>query len=182
MRREELGVAASGGAMTTGRGLGRVATLAFACAVALLATTQGCVGPANEGEPLVVGDLEEFAAQVQPALAERCATAACHGRVERPLRLFARGHHRADPDRVYLDEPLDAVELAHNAAAVAAMAHGLGPGQSPIILKPLAESEGGSWHGGGDVFLSLEDGACRSLVGWLVASEGARDPQEGTAP
>lgn len=146
---------------------------ALACAATLLA---GCLAPVGEGEPLQVGSVEVFAAEVQPVLAERCATGGCHGRPDRMLALYAPGQHRADPDRVYLDEPLTTEELWANAERLAAFAHGRDGVDSLALRKPLAIEAGGCFHEGGDVFRTRTDPGYRSIERWL-STRGA--PAEG---
>lgn len=126
----------------------------------------GC-GPAPSAIDLPVGDQAFFAARVDPHLEVRCASAGCHGRPERPLSLYARGQQRADPSRVFLDEPLSEGELRENARRVAAFALGRAARDSLVVQKPLAIAAGGVAHGGGDVFVDASDEGCRALVSWL---------------
>lgn len=126
----------------------------------------GC-GPAPATMDLPVGDDAFFRERVSPHLESRCASAGCHGRPERPLSLYARGQHRADPSRAFLDEPLSDEELTENARRVAAFALGRSARDSLAVQKPLAIAAGGVAHGGGDVFLDASDEGCRALIAWL---------------
>ncbi len=143
-----------------------------------LALLSACTGPEAGGEPLGVGPMEVFAAEVEPVLEERCASGGCHGRAERPLCLYAPGQHRADPARLYLDEPLTDAEVEHNARRLAAFAHGVSGADSLALRKPLAREEGGCWHGGGDVFSSETDPGYRIVERWLATR--APTPDGGT--
>lgn len=145
-------------------------------AAAILAA--GC-GPARATVPLEVGDLAFFAARVEPHLEERCGSAGCHGRDDRPFSMFAPGQHRADPARRWLDEPLTPGELEENARRVAAFALEDDPFETLIVQKPLSVVDGGRWHGGGDVFVARNDEGCRALVAWL---DGRARPLDGGAP
>lgn len=139
---------------------------------AALVWVAACAGPGVGSEPLEVGAMERFTAEVEPVLEERCASGGCHGRVERPLSLYAPGQLRADRERLYLDEPLTAEELAHNARRLAAFAHGVEAAGSLALRKPLAQEEGGCWHGGGDVFADDTDPGYRAIAGWLATRRG----------
>ncbi|MCC6876171.1 MAG: hypothetical protein IT378_17820 [Sandaracinaceae bacterium] len=120
-----------------------------------------------------LASLEVYERSVQPHVAERCGSGGCHGREERPLALYTPGAYRADPARVFLDEPLTAWELRENARRLSAMALGVRAERSVVVLKPLALEAGGLWHGGGDVFTELDDPACRVLSAWLDARTSA---------
>lgn len=129
-----------------------------------------CAGPGVERETFRVGALAAFESEVEPHLEARCASAGCHGRDERPLRLYARGEHRIDPARRWLDEPLDATELEANALAVAGFAQGPTVEDALVLRKPLAQRAGGCWHGGGDVFADTSDVAYRALADWIASA------------
>ncbi len=135
----------------------------------LLAATSGCVelGPA---QPLRIGDFEEFRVSVQPVLAAECASASCHGRVARPLALYAPGALRMDPAATFRDESVTEPELRANMRRLAAMAAEGDPAQSAVLLKPLTEAAGGHAHGGGDVFSSPGDPGYVLLLDWLEAA------------
>ena len=137
-------------------------------AVALAALLAGCEGPRPGGAALQLGSLEEFRLDVEPRLELRCAQGGCHGRPDRPLSLYAPGQYRRDPARTHLDEALDPVELERNAQAIAAL--GLSAASlaaSPLFTKPLALSDGGVWHGGGDVFVDRSDPMYEALLRWV---------------
>jgi len=136
-------------------------------------------GPTPRSVPLEVGDLGFFALRVQPHLAERCGSAGCHGRPDRPFAIYAPGQHRSDPDRAWLDEPLTFEELEENARRTAAFGIGDDPFATLIVRKPLSVDDGGLWHGGGTVFGARNDEDCRALTAWL---SGRASPLDGGAP
>jgi len=140
------------------------ALLPVTCALALT----GCVGPVGDGEPLEVGSIEMYAAEIQPIVTERCASGGCHGRPDRLLALYAPGQHRMDPARTYYDEPLSDEELWVNAERLAAFAHGEDAPASLTLRKPLAEEAGGCFHEGGDVFRTTTDPGYRLMERWLA--------------
>lgn len=151
------------------------------CQVAALALAfvAACTGPTPRHDPLLVGELEQFAGEVEPVLESRCASGGCHGREERPLALYAPGQYRQDPSRTYLDEPLTPAELSSNAQRLAAFAHGVAAADALAVRKPLAIDSGGCWHGGGDVFRDTTDPGYRAIARWL-ALRGA--PLDGGTP
>lgn len=127
----------------------------------------GCVGPVGDVEELELASLEIFADEVEADLELRCASGGCHGNADRPLSLYAPGAYRADTTRTFLDEPLSAWEVRQNARRVSAFAHGHGAWDSLVVQKPLSESAGGVWHGGGEIYAEVDDLGCRALVRWL---------------
>lgn len=149
------------------------AAVVAACGVVLA----GCVGPVGDEEPLEVGSIEMYAAEVQPVVTERCASGGCHGRADRMLSLYAPGQLRMDPARTYLDEPLSDDELWVNAERLAAFAHGEDGADSLALRKPLAEEAGGCFHEGGDVFRTTTDPGYRLMERWLGTRGLA--PEEG---
>lgn len=144
-----------------------------AFALMLGAPLASCLGPSPGAEPMAIASLEAFAEDVEPHLEARCAMGGCHGRADRPLSLYAPGVHRADAARTWLDEPLDATELAANAARLCAFALE-GPAEGSLLLcTPLAMREGGCGHGGGAVFSNRSDPAYRAIARWLDSREAA---------
>jgi len=130
----------------------------------------GCVVEVGPPTPLPAGDLDVFAASVQPVLAVRCGDPTCHGRVDRPLEIYSAGRHRSDPTRVFLEEALTADELADNARNVAAFTLDVASAEECAVLrKPLALAAGGMWHGGGEIFPSRDDREYRAVLAWLTA-------------
>ena len=101
-------------------------------AVALLLVL-GCAGPEPGTQPLPTGSFDRYASQVTAHVSERCASAGCHGRPERPLALYAPGAYRADPARTHLDEPLTRPELEENMRRLSAFALD-GPARSSLAI------------------------------------------------
>ena len=141
-----------------------------AAGVALaLAMCAGCApAPADDTDVRWLG-FDRFVVEVQPILAEACGNPTCHGRPERPLAIFSPGRWRADPDRLYLDEPLTADELEHNytLSCVFSTEAEL-PRDAMLVRKPLAGAAG-VYHGGGAVFDDTSDRSYRAIVTWLEA-------------
>lgn len=130
-----------------------------------VALVSACVDLADE--PQHVGPMDVFASQLQPQLATRCASAACHGRTDRPLALFSPGAYRMDASRQFLDESLTAEELSINAYQTMAFASGDTAASSLIVTKPLSTENGGTSHGGGTVFGNTDDALYLALVDWI---------------
>ncbi|MBW2463588.1 MAG: hypothetical protein JRH11_18195 [Deltaproteobacteria bacterium] len=141
-------------------------------------STAGCDGPEATLTLLEAGPIDAYATNVQPHVAERCASGGCHGRADRRLRLYAPGHYRADASRLHLDEPLTYEEVAENARRLAAFAHGSTLESSELFCKPLALEAGGCAHGGGEVYVDWTDPACLALERWL----SGRAPVDGGLP
>jgi len=125
----------------------------------------GCVGG-----PGLDGELDRFVAEVQPVLAERCASPSCHGRPSRPLGLFAVHQHRLDPADVHLDAPLTADELhANYDRALGFVLGASGAADAPLLRKPLAQGAGGMRHAGGIQFEDTQGFRYRSVLQWATA-------------
>lgn len=101
---------------------------------------------------------------MQPYLEARCATLDCHGDEGRPLRLYAETGLRIDG--VARDTPLTSDELEANAWSLFGVDAAQRSDAHLSYLKPLAESEGGMAHVGGDV-LALDSDEARCVLGWL---------------
>jgi len=136
----------------------------------LVIALAGCANVEPGATEVARLDRVQFAATVQPILAESCANPSCHGRPERALSLYAPRRFREDPSRTYLDEPLTAEELEHNFCASSALVDPSAIDQSPLLRKSLGEKSG-SHHGGGVVFDGPNDDRYRTLRVW---AEGAR--------
>lgn len=105
----------------------------------------------------------EFETEIQPILGRTCASGGCHGAAGRPMPIFAPGRHRADPERVWLDEPLTAEELETNLLYALLAADPVDP---RLVHRPLAEAAGGSWHGGGVQYEDRSEPDWRRLDAW----------------
>jgi len=132
---------------------------------ALTAALLGCVGNAPIEAPAL--DHSTFATRVQPVLAARCASPACHGSERRRLRVYAPGFFRSDPSRVHRDESLTEMELAANERSAAAFAlDARAAEESLLVTKPLNRVT----HLGGQVF-SASDDEYAALLGWIRTGE-----------
>ena len=132
---------------------------------ALTAALLGCVGNAPIEAPLL--DHATFATRVQPVLASRCASPACHGSERRRLRVYAPGFFRSDPSRVHRDEALTEPELAANERSASAFAlDAPSAEESLLVAKPLNRVT----HLGGQVF-SASDDEYAALVAWIRTGE-----------
>jgi hypothetical protein len=145
-------------------------------AVVVAALLAGACVELPPGEPLAELDVATFAAEVQPVLDERCAAPSCHGRPERPLAIYSPRRYRREPARRFLDEPLDADELAANARGVASFGFAIDDGleDSLVLRKPLALAAGGARHEGGEIFVARDERDYRTLYRGLAA--GAAPP------
>ena len=123
-------------------------------------------------EPLASGDLAVFASESQPVLDRRCADPSCHARDDRPFAIYSPGRRRADPSRLFMQEPLTADELAANARVFAAFAPGEPTVDDCLILrKPLAIAAGGAGHLGGELFAGRDDADYQGLRAFLATLE-----------
>lgn len=112
-------------------------------------------------------DLDRFAGEVQPILAEACGNPTCHGRPERPFAIFSQRQWRADRDRLFFDEPLTEDELVHNYTLSCVFSTEADePADAMLIRKPLAGAAG-VYHGGGPVFDGVTDRDYRAILAWL---------------
>ncbi len=130
----------------------------------------GCA-PAPGGESLPPADVDSYATEVHDYVEARCATLDCHGDPGRPMRLFSEtGLRMMGIERT---SPIVAAELEANAQSLV----GIDPGAPSadrhiLILKPLAETEGGMEHVGHTVWPTRDEPGARCLSGWL---EGLSD-------
>ena len=137
----------------------------------LMLSSGGCDEPDTlaPDEPLVLGPLDQFRAELEPMLNKRCSSAACHASSERFLSLYAPGARRLDSARLYFDEPLSEEEAHLNAMQLAAFDDDVAIEleASMLLQKPLASRAGGVWHGGGDAFAGRYDPGYVVLLKWL---------------
>ncbi len=136
----------------------------------LAVSLAGCVaGPGDAALP--ERDLERFEALAQPVLGEVCASPTCHGRPERPLRIFASQRYRADPERLLFDEAIDDDELRLNYERARAFLDDADPERSLLLCKPLGTADGGCEHVGGDPFADRTDRGFEDLRSWVLGEE-----------
>jgi hypothetical protein len=148
-------------------------------ACSLLAILAACRGDLSTPKPLEALDEPYFRCRVQPILTKDCSMFACHGDGRRYLRLYARDRLRlglAGEDQ--RNAMMTADERAANFDAARAFVDDKAPGQSLLVLKPLAQSAGGYFHRGetiygqGNVFLTTKDPDYKTLLAWVG---GAKD-------
>lgn len=147
--------------------------LVIAAVLAML----GCTGPAQDEGLIVPGDIEAFAADVQPVFDRSCASLDCHGDPGRAMRLYSIDGLRARDDLRAATE-LTAEELVANARAVV----GIDPDPMPLethwaLTKPLAVAAGGIAHEGGELWRSTADADYQAVLRWLSAARnGVGEP------
>ena len=132
--------------------------LAVACGAVTLA---GCnspgdpVAPPGGGEAYVL-DYASFAADVAPVLEQfGCHAMECHGG-------GIRGTFQLSPE--------DAIDPAYDFDQVVLQVDPWAPDVSPILQKPLAESEGGATHAW-EPFDSPEHAGYVAIRDWILAGE-----------
>ena len=97
-------------------------------------------------------DFTIFSQVASPVLAKTCAAGNCHGTMTNAL---------------YLTRGLTPQEIRWNYfAAVDYLA--ATPPESEILRRPLATSQGGSYHEGGALFASVNDPSYQALVQWAT--------------
>jgi hypothetical protein len=103
-------------------------------------------------DPSTSPDFLTFQNVVNPILTKTCAAGNCHGTMTNAL---------------YLTGGLSTAEIRWNYyAAVNYLA--ATPQQSEILRRPLATSQGGSYHEGGPLFASVNDSSYQALVQWAT--------------
>ncbi len=125
----------------------------------------GQVQPGEEGTNGAL-DHDIFKSTIQPVLDVRnCSEAGCHQRDKNePSRGGPGGSLRLFECTVV---PCTTAELQANHDSAAGMANMVNPDESRLLTKPLALSEGGIQHLGGNIFLSLVDGDYLTILAWI---------------
>jgi hypothetical protein len=143
-------------------------------ALASAALTWGVMSCASTEEDAVLGspDRAVFDAQVYPILVRDCGHSACHGSENRFFRVVGPGHVRLDPT-TRLAAPVTEAELALTYNRSRSMLDPSDPNRSPLLLKSLEVSAGGSDHEGTDsfgrnVYRSPEHPDFQLLVRWAL--------------
>ncbi len=118
-------------------------------------------------------DADFYRLEVQPYLAPACASSSCHGRVQRPLRLYSAGGLRLD-DATAASDPLSDDELQANMRALLGLdPERIGSVNHLVLTKPLSEKAGGVEHEEGEIiWASPEDPGYLCLSRWLMGDEG----------
>ena len=129
---------------------------------------------ASVTEEPVIGspDRMVFDEQVYPILVRDCGHSGCHGSEARFFRVVGPGHVRLDPT-TRLAAPVTESELALSYNRARSMLNASDPNKSPLLVKPLEVSAGGSDHEGTDsfgrnVYRSPEDPDFQVLVHWAM--------------
>ena len=132
-----------------------------------------CACASTAEEPVLgAADRAAFDAQVYPILVRDCGHSACHGAPARFFRVWGPGHARLDPSSKLFDPVVEA-ELALSYARSLSMLDPVDPNRSPLLLKPLEVSAGGSGHEGTDsfgrdVYRAPDDPNFQVLVRWAL--------------
>jgi hypothetical protein len=135
----------------------------------VVAVLAGCIEDAGNEQALPDADYEVFVEEVQPILAERCASSSCHGTERRPLELYAPSQHRIDPDSVHLDTPLAEKELDRNfTRSLGFLIDVSGAEDCRLLTKPLAMAAGGTFHVEVDVFETTDDPEYEVMRDWVT--------------
>ncbi len=98
-------------------------------------------------------DFAIFQSAANPVLAQTCAAGNCHGTMTNAL---------------YLTRGITAQEIRWNYFATVDYLAATPP-ESEILRRPLATSQGGSYHEGGPLFASVNDPSYQALVQWATA-------------
>lgn len=133
-------------------------------------------------------DQPYFNCQVQPILTKSCAMFACHGADgtngtnSRFFRVYARNRLRTpDIPEAQRSSALTTAERAANFAAARALVDLNSVDDSVLLLKPLEQAAGGSFHRGaeifgmGNVFADQSDADFQTLRKWAQGQKD--DPQ-----
>jgi hypothetical protein len=138
--------------------------LLLSCSAVVLAVS-GCrttpvapPEPPSGGQTFVL-DYDTFVSTVAPIMTARgCDTVACHGG-------GIRGTFQLSPDT---DKD---VGLDFGQASL--QVNGVNPPMSPLLMKPLAESAGGSAHAGSPQtgFVDESDPDYQTILAWISAGE-----------
>jgi hypothetical protein len=106
-------------------------------------------------------DFATFKQTVEPVFSQSCVAGNCHGTTTNALYLTCG---TAD----------DQIRWNYYAASAYAS---VTAEQAEIVRRPLATSQGGSYHEGGALFSSVMDSGYQTLLQWVMA-HGAPQPQE----
>lgn len=136
--------------------------------VLLLAGPIGCVDDDGDSVLLPEAELAAFRDDVQPVLSEDCSKENCHGRLGRPLGLYAVGAVRLDPEDADSDIQLTDAEIEANLLRARGFLVDITePETSLLLTKPLPVSDGGTVHEPGAVFDSPVDHRYVAIFDWV---------------
>ncbi len=138
---------------------GRHGAVTLALAALMASITAGCAPLDNPYAPYPEPDYETFVLDVQPMIADGCASSGCHGVHARTLTLYAVDHLRAEPLQVGAPIEVDILsegELAWNYDALRVRTLGERKADNAmLLLKCLDPKKGGLVHADG--FVVFED-------------------------
>lgn len=117
-------------------------------------------------QPLLAADRALFVAEAGPLLSKGCGDPACHGRGDRPLRLFAVGRYRMITSQQFSPKPLSEAEWDANFNAVLGFVDHPTPRHSTLLRKALGQMA----HGGGVVMQAPSDPQFRAVEAWLLGT------------
>ena len=149
-----------------------------------LTASAACQLDSNWSGEIARADRAQFDREVYPVLLMDCAYSQCHGASQRFFRVFGPGRtrlHTADGSDPLAFEMLASFERARSML----ITDGSRPlAESPLLLKPLDPSAGGTGHGGADVFgrnvyRSVNDPNYQVLLRW--AAQGTAVALQPTA-
>ena len=123
----------------------------------------GCTLALPPPTALAPVDRATFPEEAGPLLAQACGDAKCHGRTDRPLRLYAVGRLRLLAANRYTATPLQPNEWDANYNAVLGFVDAPAPRQTTLLRKGLGQMA----HGGKAVFEAPSDPQFRALEAWL---------------
>jgi hypothetical protein len=142
-----------------------------AIAIALLAA--GCQTDLDAMRSPAELDRPYFDCRVQPVLTKYCSQQACHGDTARYYRIYARNRLRDGGDETQRNAFMRAEERSHNYDAARAFVDLERPERSLILLKPLEQAAGGSFHrgatlySGANVFPDASDPDYQIIAQWI---------------
>ena len=151
--------------------------LAFVCGLLPVACGEVGTGPLSE---LPAPDRDRYEREIQPIVALRCGSRACHGAVARSLALYSVAYHRARPEGAGegLDEAaLAAEELDANYDALRyRMAGASSAEETRLLRKVLPPGERGGVGHGADVvvFPTVYEPHFRAFSGWVASAFGGQ--------
>lgn len=137
-----------------------------------LAAGFGACASTVEDVPIGSPDRAVFDAEVYPILVRDCGYSGCHGDSSRFFRVVGPGHERLDP-ALKLFDPVTEAERTLSYDRARSMLDPSDLNNSPLLLKPLEVSAGGSGHEGTDsfgrdVYPSPEHPDFQVLVRWVL--------------
>src|SRR3984957_5413797 len=107
----------------------------------------------NGSSDPTTSDWATFKSQAEPVLTQQCAAGDCHGTLVNALYLTCG----RSPEEVRWNYFAATAYLAPT------------PEQSELLRRPLATSQGGSYHEGGPIYGSVNDSSYQAMKSWATA-------------